>query len=329
MKIQESTLQLSASHEASRSQTLEITSRQEFRQLFDGLAKTRTEKQTELRQRMEKLLQSLVEAIMAAMEGKKGEENFAASDGPPVSSTPAATGGREISWQRTTTETVSESESTTVCGKGSVRMADGRSIGFDFSLHMARDYSSRKADSASGSVALRDPLVISFDGKACELTEAQQEFDLDADGVAEKIPGLGKGSAFLVFDRNGNGRADNGKELFGAGSGDGFADLAKLDGDHNGWIDEADPAYAQLGVWSGDDYRSLAESGVGALSVNSVAAPFSLKNADNELLGQIREAGIYLSEAGRVGYLQQVDLAVSAPSAGSAQQPEKGQQLTT
>lgn len=327
MKIQESTLQLSASHEASRSQTLEIASRQEFRQLFDDLAQRRSDQQTALRQRMEKLLQSLVDAIMAAIDGKKDRENFAAADCQAVKASPAVAGEREIRWQRTTTETISESERTTVCGKGCVRTADGRNIDFDFSLNMARDYRSENAEQLSGSTVLRDPLVISFDGKACELTEARQEFDLDADGVAERIPGLAKGSGFLVFDRNGNGRADNGKELFGAGSGNGFADLAGLDSDRNGWIDEADPAYAQLGVWSGEDYRSLGASGVGALSVNAVAAPFSLKNADNELLGQIREVGIYLAEAGQVGYLQQVDLAVSTPAQGASQQPEKGQQL--
>jgi hypothetical protein len=35
----------------------------------------------------------------------------------------------------------------------------------------------------------------------------------------------------------------NGAELFGARSGDGFAELAALDGDGNGWIDEGDAAW--------------------------------------------------------------------------------------
>ena len=38
MKIQESTVQLSASHEASRSQTLEVSTEQSFRRIFTELA---------------------------------------------------------------------------------------------------------------------------------------------------------------------------------------------------------------------------------------------------------------------------------------------------
>ena len=73
-------------------------------------------------------------------------------------------------------------------------------------------------------------------------------------------------------------------------------------------------------------FSSLAERGVGALSVTAVEAPFSLKTAGNELLGQIRAAGIYLSEAGEVGHLQQVDLAVSDLPLGP-EHPEQGQKL--
>lgn len=42
----------------------------------------------------------------------------------------------------------------------------------------------------------------------------------------------------LSLDQNGNGEIDNGTELFGTKSGDGFADLARYDLDYNGWIDE-------------------------------------------------------------------------------------------
>lgn len=326
MKIQDSSVQLSATHEASRSQTVEITHEQGFRKIFDSLAAPRSDEQSEARQRVQKLLQSLIDAILAAMDGKKCEADFAARDAAPLAAE-APPGRPEIAWQRTTTERLSESEKTTVCGKGQVNTCDGRQIAFDFSMDMARDFASTKITDESGTVALRDPLILSFDGKACELTEECIAFDLNADGSAEQIPGLGAGNAFLVFDRNGNGKADNGSELFGVASGNGFADLAQLDGDHNGWIDEADPAFKQLAVWSGGDFASLAERGVGALYTGSVDAPFSLKTGANELLGQIRAAGVYLTETGEVGHMQQVDLAVSAPPGGE-QQPAQGQQLT-
>ena len=58
---------------------------------------------------------------------------------------------------------------------------------------------------------------------------------------------------FLALDLNGDGRINNGSELFGALSGNGFADLAQYDSDANGWIDENDEIFQRLKVWSGAD----------------------------------------------------------------------------
>jgi hypothetical protein len=223
-------------------------------------------------------------------------------------------------------ETICESEKTSVCGNGKVKTCDGKEIEFNYAVNMAREFKSEKIYEESGSIVLRDPLVLSFDGKASELTDQRQSFDLDSDGKLESIPGLAASSGFLVFDRNGNGKADNGGELFGAKTGNGFSELASYDIDRNGWIDEDDPVFSQLAVWSGDSWNSLAGRGVGALYTGAVDAPFSLKNSANGLLGQIRAAGVYLNESGSVGSLQQVDLAVSALPDG-AQQPENRQKL--
>lgn len=325
MKIQESSVQLSASHAATRTQTLEVTTQQSFRRIYTELAVDKNEAQSAALQRVQKLLQSLIEAIMAAMDGKKSEANFAAGDGLPVE-TPQAVGSPEISWQRSSKETICESEKTTVCGNGQVKTTDGKVIDFNYALAMTRDFTSEKTAVESGTTKLSDPLMLSFNGKACELTNECFRFDLNADGTPELIPGLGAGTAFLVFDRNGNGLADDGSELFGVASGNGFADLAKLDSDHNGWIDAADSAFNQLAVWSSDGFSSLKERGIGALYTAAVDAPFALKTNTNQLLGQIRAAGLYLSEAGEVGQMQQVDLAVSALSSGD-KHPAEGEKL--
>ena len=55
---------------------------------------------------------------------------------------------------------------------------------------------------------------------------------------------------------------------------------------------------------------TLGEKGVGALYLGSVDTPFSLTDGDNRVLAQIRASGVYLSEDGRAGSLQQIDLAV-------------------
>ena len=326
MKIQDSTVQLSASHEATRSQTLAVTTKQGFRRLFNEMSVDALAQQKGAEQRIEKLLQSLVDAILAAIDGKKCEANIAACASLPVATT-AAPGEPEISWRRSVTETICESEKTTVCGKGQVTTIDGKRIDFNYSLAMERNFFSEKTSEESGRIKLRDPLMLSFNGKACELTTDCISFDLNADGTPEQIPGLGSGSAFLVLDRNGNGQADDGSELFGVASGNGFADLALLVSDRNGWIDEADTVFNQLGLWSADGFSSLKAQGIGALHTAAVDAQFSLKTASNELLGQIRAAGLYLSEAGEIGQMQQVDLAVSALPVGP-KHPAEGQQLT-
>lgn len=315
MRIQESSVELSASHEASRTHTLEIASTQSFRRIFNERTVAANDQQSTAAQRVQQLLQSLIEAIMAAMDGKKCEANIAACQALPAARAPAAH-TPEISWQRSIKETICESEKTTVCGNGTVKTTDGKVIEFNYSLDMARDYRREKTMEESGSIKLSDPLILSFNGQACELTDDCISFDLNSDGSPVQIPGLGAGSAFLVLDRNGNGKADDGSELFGVASGNGFADLAKLDSDNNGWIDEADSAFDQLGVWFGDGFKSLKAQGIGALYTAAVDAPFSLKNSSNELLGQIRAAGLYLSDAGEVGQMQQVDLAVSALPTG-------------
>ncbi|MBS1197811.1 MAG: hypothetical protein H6R18_1596 [Proteobacteria bacterium] len=312
MRIQESTVQLTASHEAQYKSSTEISTTREFKRTFERLVAQSGKDEVKARERMQKLLQSLVDAILAAIDGKKCSEKIAATDCalPPE----ATTGSREvpqITWKQTIAQSVSESESTSVCGNGKVKTCDGRTIDFNYALDLQREYSSQKISTESGTVRLQDPLILSFEGNSCELTQERVAFDLNSDGVCEQIPGLGASSGFLVFDRNGNGKADNGSELFGVASGDGFSDLRELDSDRNGWIDEADSAWNQLAIWSGDKFASLAERGVGALYASAVDAPFSLKTAGNELLGQIRSAGLYLSEAGEVGQLQQVDLAVA------------------
>lgn len=210
-----------------------------------------------------------------------------------------------------------ETESTRFAAEGVIRTADGQEIRFRFELAMQRSYHEETNVSLrlGDAVRTQDPLVLNFDGTAAELADTRLAFDLDADGRNEQINHLTGGSGFLALDRNQNGRVDDGSELFGTRSGDGFADLAAHDRDGNGWIDENDPVFQQLQVWTqpadgGAQLRSLAEAGVGAISLARVRTPFDLKNLANEQLGQVRSSGIYLTEDGQAKTVQQIDLTV-------------------
>jgi hypothetical protein len=162
---------------------------------------------------------------------------------------------------------------------------------------------------------MKDPLVLNFEGTAAQLTSQRFAFDLDADGQTDSINFVAGGSGFLALDRNEDGSINDGSELFGAKSGDGFAELATFDADKNGWIDENDAVYEQLRVWTkdstgNDQLATLKQANVGAISLARVATPFDIKDTTNSLQGQIRSSGIFLQEDGGMGTVQQIDLTV-------------------
>ncbi|MBF0231080.1 MAG: hypothetical protein HQK63_16040 [Desulfamplus sp.] len=209
-----------------------------------------------------------------------------------------------------------ESESTKFDALGSVKTQSGESINFKLHLDMNREFYSESSSQIVGDNSLIDPLVINFNGNPAELTDVKFKFDLNSDGKDEEISWLSSGSGFLVFDKNNDGIVNNGGELFGPATNNGFNELAQLDEDKNGWIDENDSAFEKLSVWSGDSpndakLKSLKESGIGAIAVKSQETEFEIKEQKSQkTLGQIRRTGIYLEENGKAGTIQQLDFAV-------------------
>jgi hypothetical protein len=200
--------------------------------------------------------------------------------------------------------------------EGKVQTADGREIQFTVGFEMDRRYmESLDVSIRTGQQPVKDPLVLDFGGADGRLSDIRFQFDLDGDGQNEALPMLAGGRGFLAFDRNDNGRIDDGSELFGPATGNGFAELAALDTDGNGWVDEGDADYGQLRVWlpqSEGESRTmtLQEANVGALFAGSVATPFELKNGDNERLGLMRASSVYLRADGSAGSVSQLDLTV-------------------
>lgn len=218
-------------------------------------------------------------------------------------------------------EVIKENETTNFSASGIIKTADGKEIQFQCDLSMQRSfYMDNSTEFFMGAStdrkSLCDPLIINFAGTAAELKNTTFAFDLNADGSAENIQELAAGSAFLVLDKNKDGKINNGNEMFGTQSGDGFADLSVYDEDGNGWIDENDSVYNSLGVWNNSAYggkiRSLKEAGIGAIYLQNANTEFSIKDkTTNELQGQIRKTGIFLNEKnGNIGTIQHVDLAI-------------------
>src|SRR5690554_4435048 len=209
----------------------------------------------------------------------------------------------------------SESENRSFASTGSITLQNGETIDFTLSLRQSQSRTYEYSELIQiQERPLTDPLVINFGASTARLTDTLFEFDMNGDGQTSQFASLGAGSGYLVFDRNGNGKVDDGSELFGPQSGSGFGELAKYDDDGNRWIDANDEVFKSLSVWvqtadGGQALRSLEDVGVQALYVGSVEDQFTLTNPQGVPLGQIKASGIYLTTDGEVRTLEELDLA--------------------
>ena len=216
-------------------------------------------------------------------------------------------------------ERYEEKESLRFSAGGVIKTQDGQEIHFDVSMAMSRRFVQESSESlvlmqwdAANKV---DPLVINFDGKGAGLSQARFAFDLDSDGEPEQIASLRAGSGFLALDRNNDGVINDGSELFGPSTGRGFTELAAYDEDGNQFIDEVDSIYHKLRIWMTNDDGSnqlvaLGDKQVGAIYLGHLTTPFQLKDENNKSLGEIANSGIYVSNAGDVGVVQELNLTV-------------------
>ncbi|MFM7086223.1 MAG: calcium-binding protein [Cyanobium sp.] len=180
------------------------------------------------------------------------------------------------------------------------------------------------------------PLVLDLDGDGIEtlaLESAGVLFDLDDDGRMNTCGWVAPDDALLVWDRNGDGRIGSGAELFGnhtrladgSRAAHGFEALAALDADHNGRLDDGDPAWERLALWRdrnsdgqqdpGELFR-LSEAGIDALP-HQFRAGSGLDAQGNDL----REVGQYRHRDGHWQMMADVWFASLSPPLADAVEP--------
>jgi hypothetical protein len=160
------------------------------------------------------------------------------------------------------------------------------------------------------------PIIVDTARDGYRLTSAADgvHFDVDADGVAELTAWTRGDSdeAFLAMDRNGNGRIDDGAELFGnhtpayADRSDvtalnGFEALGFLEGasygpsTRDGRIDSRDAAFARLLLWRDANHNGLSEPEelmpVRAAGVRALGTDYKEKKRVDRFGNEFRQKG--------------------------------------
>jgi hypothetical protein len=174
----------------------------------------------------------------------------------------------------------------------------------------------------------RDPLVLDLNGNGLETVGLSDVnpllFDHNADAVKTSTGWISSNDGLLVWDRNGNGAIDNGRELFGDATmksdgtlaSDGFNALADLDANHDGIVNALDADFANLRVWRDLNQNGVSDAGevftldsfqIAGINVGNTAANTALGNGNT-----LNETGSFVRTDGTTGMAGNINLASNA-----------------
>ncbi len=133
----------------------------------------------------------------------------------------------------------------------------------------------------------KSPLILDLNGDGVKTTSAENGvyFDHENDGFAERTGWVSAEDGLLVYDRNNNGKIDNGTELFGdntlladgSKAENGFEALKEFDSNKDGILDQNDADWYKLQIWQdknqngrtdAGELKSLDETGVKSIDLN-------------------------------------------------------------
>ncbi|NQD93033.1 hypothetical protein HP532_10260, partial [Pseudomonas sp. CrR25] len=157
------------------------------------------------------------------------------------------------------------------------------------------------------------PLILDLDGDGIETVglSSKIHFDHGGDTFRELTGFAASDDGFLALDLNGDGKINNGSELFGnetlltdgSKASNGFQALAALDANGDEVVDFGDAAFADLRVWR--DLNQNGETDEGELStlvelgVQSLSVTYADQAGVDEFNNEHRQVGSYTNSAGQ------------------------------
>jgi hypothetical protein len=156
------------------------------------------------------------------------------------------------------------------------------------------------------------PLVLDLNGDGVTSTfisETSTYFDLDNDGVRQRTGWVQGEDGILVFDKNRDGKVNNGTELFGnhtllkngTKAANGFEALREYDENKDGIIDAKDNIYNTLSLWQDSNSDGVTDTGelhtLTELGVKSINLDY-IQTTDYEEQNRIFQTSSFTTTAG-------------------------------
>ena len=174
-----------------------------------------------------------------------------------------------------------------------------------------------------------DPIILDLAGDGYAFG-ASALFDMNADGVVDRVTWNSSNDGILAVDLDGNGTIDNGTEIFTPGFGGGnFANgteaLASLDDNGDGVIDAKDASFAKLLVWQDANADGVSDagelSGLADHGITSIAT--GAAHADEMIDGQaVTARGSFTRADGSTGEYIEAQLDTQPGARGASREAE-------
>jgi len=205
-----------------------------------------------------------------------------------------------------------------------------QNITLDYQFDLSSKYAS-KTTITTTAAALKDPLIIQFGAQGIGEINGETELDINNDKNLNSLPIFSGDVGYLVFDKNDNKTVDNGSELFGPTSNNGFSELAQLDSNNNGFFDSQDNAYQRVYIWqpqqdnssnntsniipkkgnnNQQELVSLAHAGVSAIYLDAIDTPFNFRNQNGDITAQLRQSSFAITDNNQAVGIHQIDVQI-------------------